>query len=45
MEVLLLDSTTLMYGMWVLFGFYFMFSNLYQLDLHNKTCVALANRQ
>jgi hypothetical protein len=25
----------------VLFGLFFMFSNFYQLDLHNKTCVVL----
>ena len=30
-------------GMWVLFGSFFMFSNFYQLDLHNKTCIAVAN--
>ena len=29
-------------GMWVLFGSFFMISNFYQLDLHNKTLVALA---
>ena len=28
--------------LWVLFGLFFMFSNLYQLDLLNKTRVALA---
>jgi hypothetical protein len=27
------------YSIW----FFFMFSNSYQLDLHNETCVALAN--
>ena len=31
--------------MWVLFGSFFMFSDLYQLDLHNKTCVASTNLQ
>ena len=31
--------------MWVLFGSNFMFSNFYQLYLHNKTCIALANLQ
>jgi hypothetical protein len=30
--------------MQVLFGLFFMFSNFYQLDLHSKTHVALANR-
>ena len=31
--------------MWVLFNLFFMFSNFYRLDLHNKTRVALANLQ
>ena len=30
-------------GKWVLFGSFSMFSNFYQLDLHNKSHVALAN--
>ena len=30
-------------GMWVLLGSFFMFFNLYQLDVQNETCVALAN--
>ena len=33
------------WGMWVLFGTYYMFSNFYQLNLHNKSCVALVNLQ
>jgi hypothetical protein len=32
-------------GMWVLVGSFFMFSDFYQLDLQNKTCVALADLQ
>ena len=28
--------------MWVLFGSFVMFSNFYQVDLHDKTRVALA---
>ena len=31
--------------MWVLFELFLMFTNFYRLDLHNKTCVALANLQ
>ena len=31
--------------MWVLFGMFFIFTNFYILDLHNKTRVALANLQ
>ena len=32
--------------MWVLFGSFFMFSNFYQLDVHNKkTHVGLANQR
>jgi hypothetical protein len=30
-------------GMWVLFGSFFIFSNLYQLELHKQTLGALAN--
>ena len=29
--------------MWVLFGLFSMFLNLYKVDLHNETFVALAN--
>jgi hypothetical protein len=29
--------------MWVLFGTFFMSSNLYRLDMHNKTFGAVAN--
>ena len=32
-------------SMWVLFGSFFMFSNFYQLDLHNETRVAITNLQ
>jgi hypothetical protein len=31
------------WGMWFLFSLFFMFFNFYWLDLHNKTCVALAD--
>ena len=31
--------------MWVLFGPFVMFFNFYEVDLHNKTRVALANLQ
>lgn len=30
-------------GMWVLFGLFVIFSNFYQLDLHDEPCVAVAN--
>ena len=33
------------WGMWVLFDSSIMFSNFYRLDVHIKTCVALANLQ
>ena len=28
---------------WMFFGLFFMLSNFYQLNLHNKTCFALAS--
>ena len=31
--------------MWVCVGSFFMFSNFYQLDLHNEAYVAIANQQ
>ncbi len=31
--------------MWMLYGLFLMFNNVYRLDLHNKACVALANLQ
>jgi hypothetical protein len=32
-------------GIWLVFGLFSMYSNFYELDLHKKTCVALANLQ
>ena len=39
------DERTMHKGLWVLFGLFFMFSNFYQWDLHNKLCLPLANLQ
>ena len=38
-------SNSTLFSMCLLFGKFFVFSNFYQLDIHNKICVALANLQ
>ena len=35
-------SIWIILGMWLLCGSFLVFANFYQLDLHNKTCVALS---